>query len=125
MGHFVSFTQGIEMLQNQTKDQLGKSHQDNKVYNIQEMPLDAYLNSEADELATIGLKKLQEKPIVPLDPDTSINFHIEGKTITRDFKSTVREIIQLKPLRKFYCERFKWCDNIFDLIDWDVFRPVY
>ena len=102
-----------------------KSHQDDKVYDIQEMPLDAYLNSEADELATIGLKKLQEKPIVPLDPDTSIQFHIEGKTITRDFKQTVGIVIQLQPLRTFYCKRFKRSDNIFDEIDWDIFRPVY
>jgi hypothetical protein len=38
-----------------------KSHQDDKVYDVLEMPLNAYLNSEADELATIGLKRLQEK----------------------------------------------------------------
>ena len=60
-----------------------------------------------------------------MDPETCIQFHIEGRTITRNFKNTVREIIQLKPLRKFYCKRFKWSDNIFDLIDWDIFRPVY
>ncbi|OEU19894.1 hypothetical protein FRACYDRAFT_235957 [Fragilariopsis cylindrus CCMP1102] len=102
-----------------------KSHQDDMVFDEKAMPLDAYLNSEADELATIGLKRLQEKPIVPMDPNTCIQFHIEGRTITRNFKNTVREIIQLKPLRKFYCIRFKWSDNIFDLIDWDVFRPVY
>jgi hypothetical protein len=47
------------------------------------MPLDAYLNSEADELATIGLKRLQENPKVPLDPDTVIQFQIKGRTITR------------------------------------------
>jgi hypothetical protein len=41
------------------KIQWVKSHQDDKVYDKQEMPLDAYLNSEADELATIGLKRLQ------------------------------------------------------------------
>ncbi|OEU13908.1 hypothetical protein FRACYDRAFT_242262 [Fragilariopsis cylindrus CCMP1102] len=102
-----------------------KSHQDDMVFDEKTMPLDAYLNSEADELATIGLKRLQEKPIVPMDPNTCIQFHIEGRTITRNFKNTVREIIQLKPLRKFYCDRFKWSDNIFDLIDWDIFRPVY
>jgi len=102
-----------------------KSHQDDKVYDKTEMPLDAYLNSEADELATIGLKRLQEKPIVPMDPNTAIQFHIGGRTITRDFKKTVREIVQLPPLRKFYCERFGWSDNIFDIIDWDIFRPVY
>ncbi|OEU11448.1 hypothetical protein FRACYDRAFT_245187 [Fragilariopsis cylindrus CCMP1102] len=67
-----------------------KSHQDDMVFDEKTMPLNAYLNSEADELATIGLKRLQEKPIVPLDPHT-----------------------------------FKWSDNIFDLIDWDIFRPVY
>jgi ribonuclease HI len=102
-----------------------KSHQDDKVYDATEMPLNAYLNSEADELATIGLKRLQEKPVVPMDPDTVIQFHIKGRTITRDFKRTVREIVQLPPLRKFYCERFGWSENIFDSIDWDIFRPVY
>jgi hypothetical protein len=59
-----------------------KIHQDDKVYDAQEMPLDAYLNSEADELATTGLKRLQEKPIVPMDSGTIIQFHIEGRTIT-------------------------------------------
>jgi hypothetical protein len=102
-----------------------KSHQDDKVYDVTEMPLDAYLNSEADELATIGLKRLQKKPLVPMDPETAIQFHICGRTITRDFKRTVGEIIQLPQLRKFYCERFGWSDNIFDVIDWDIFRPVY
>ena len=102
-----------------------KSHQDEKTYDKQEMPIDAYLNSEADELATMGLKRLQQKPIVPMDPNTSIQFHIEGRTITRDFKSTVREMIQVQPLRKYYCNRFNWSDNIFDVIDWDIFRPVY
>jgi hypothetical protein len=89
------------------------------------MPLDAYLNSEADELATTGLKRLQEKPIVPPDPNAVVQFHIEGQTITRDFKKKVRETIQLKPLRNYYCNRFDRSDNIFDVIDWDVFRPVY
>ena len=98
-----------------------KSHRDDLVYDEKEMLLDAYLNSEADKLAMIGLKRLQEKPIVPMDPESSIQFHIEGRTITRDFKRTVRETILLQPLRKCYCHRFKWSDNIFDKIDWDIF----
>jgi hypothetical protein len=71
-----------------------KSHQDDKVYDAQEMLLDTYLNPEANELATTGLKRLQEKPIIPMDPDTVIQFSIGGRTITRDFKRTVREIVQ-------------------------------
>jgi hypothetical protein len=102
-----------------------KSHQDDKVYDATEMPLNAYLNSEANELATVGLKRLQEKPIVPMDPNTAIQFHIRGRTITRDLKRTVRETIQLPPLRDYYCERFGWSEEIFEAIDWDIFRPVY
>jgi hypothetical protein len=34
-------------------------------------------------------------------------------------------MIQVHPLRNFYCSRFEWSDNIFDAIDWDIFRPVY
>jgi hypothetical protein len=38
-----------------------KSHQDDRVYDATPMPLDTYLNfEEADELATTGLKHLQE-----------------------------------------------------------------
>jgi hypothetical protein len=101
-----------------------KSHQDDKVYESTDMPLETYLNSEADELATTGLKRLQEKPIVPMDPDTVIQFSIGGRTIPRDFKRTVGEILQLPTIRKFYCERFGCSDYIFDIIDWDIFSPV-
>jgi hypothetical protein len=60
-----------------------------------------------------------------MDPESIIQFHIEGRTITRDFKKTVREIIQLPHLQRYYCERFGWNDKIFHTIDWDIFRPVY
>jgi hypothetical protein len=85
------------------------------------MLLDAYLNSEADESATTRLKRPQEKPLVPMDPNAVVQFHIAGRTITRDSKTTLRETIQLILLRDYY----EWSDNIFDVIDWDVFRPVY
>ena len=68
------------------------------VFDKEAMPLNAYLNSEADELATKGLKRLQEKPKVPMDPETAIQFHINNRTITRDLKQTTREIIHLIPL---------------------------
>jgi hypothetical protein len=98
-----------------------KSHQDDIVYYTKEMPLDAYLNSEADKLATTGLKRLQTKQQVPMDPETDIQFHIEGRTITRDFKKTVRTIITLPPLQEFLCKRFKWSKNTIDTINWEIF----
>ena len=95
------------------------------VFDKEAMPLNAYLHSEVDELATIGLKRPQEKLKVPMDPETAIQFHINNRTITRDLKQTTREIVHLIPLKKYYCGRFGWSGNIFDLIDWDIFRPVY
>jgi hypothetical protein len=102
-----------------------KSHQDDKEYVDTDMPVDAYLNSEADELATYGLKLLQEKPRVPMDPNISIQFHLKGRTITRDLKKTARGIITLPKLQEYYCSKFGWNDTVFDSVDWDVFRPVY
>ena len=65
-----------------------KSHQeDDLVFDIKEMPLNAYLNLEADEVATIGLKRLQEKPKVPMDPDTAIQFHIGNLDYNRRFQA--------------------------------------
>ena len=68
------------------------------MYTYTAMPVNAYLNSEADELATIGLKLLQEKPRVPMDPHTAIQFHLKGRTITCDFKWSVRGILSMSPL---------------------------
>ena len=76
-------------------------------------------------MATTGLKWLQEKPFIPMDPDTIVQFYIQGRTITRDFKRTLCKMIQPAPLRNFYYNRFYWSDNIFDAVDWDIFRPAY
>ena len=68
------------------------------------MPLNTCLNLQAVKLATTGLKRLQEKPLVPMGPNIIIQFHIEGREltkITRDFKRTVREIVELPPIQKF------------------------
>jgi len=39
--------------------------QDDIVYDKKEMPLDAYLNSEADELATTELERIQNGHTIP------------------------------------------------------------
>ncbi|MGK3747567.1 MAG: hypothetical protein ACI90V_014431 [Bacillariaceae sp.] len=31
----------------------------------------------------------------------------------------------MPPLCKFYLDKFGWRENIFDTVDWDIFRPVY
>jgi hypothetical protein len=107
-----------------------KSHHDDKVYNKTEIPVDAYLNSETDELATFGLKYTPGKTESTHGPThththTAIQFHLMGRTITRDFKRSVRKILSLSPLRQYYCNKFGWSDTVFDTVDWAIFRPVY
>ena len=60
-----------------------------------------------------------------MDPATAIQYDINNRTITKDLKQITREIIHLIPLTKYYCGRFGWSENIFDIIDWDKFRPIY
>jgi hypothetical protein len=64
-----------------------KSHQDDKEYDKNEMPLDAYLNSEADELATTGLKRLQEKPKAPFVGIKSVIESRRSNRVSMVFKS--------------------------------------
>jgi protein-L-isoaspartate O-methyltransferase len=54
-----------------------KSHQDERVYDKTPMPIDAYLNSEADQLATKGPKRLQENPKYQWTQTRSFNFTSE------------------------------------------------
>ena len=71
------------------------------------------------------MKKLKEKPKVRMDPDTIVQYHLKGRTITRDLKQSIREILSVLPLKKYYFDKFGWSDTIFDTVDWDIFRRVY
>jgi hypothetical protein len=64
--------------------------------------------------------KLSRKALV-----ATVQFHLMGRTVTHDFKRSVREILALPPLRQYYCNKFGWSNTIFDTVDWAIFRPVY
>ena len=79
----------------------------------------------ADTLATTALHVLDPKPHVPFNPDTQIQLDYWGCTITRNLKPTLREKLQLPALQQYYEDRMQWSSTTFDVIDWDIFRPVY
>lgn len=97
------------------------SHKDDKKKKLE---LETQLNVHADELVTIGLQRLCSKQHVPLDPDSKVQLHFEGMTITRNLKKNIRGLIQLQPLKSYHCRRFDWTSDGFDSIDWDIFSPV-
>ena len=65
------------------------------------------------------------KPMVPMDPSSEVMFHFRNRTITRDFKRTMRHNISLPVLMSYYMTRFGWTAKIFNKIDWDNFGPAY
>ena len=90
-----------------------------------ELTLGAKLNIVADELTTEGLNSLFPKPIVPMDPDSCVQIHMNENTITRDLKKHVRYSIGIKELDKYNLERFKWSKSTHRNIEWDTFSAAF
>ena len=99
------------------------SHQDDD--KVSELDQAAQLNIKVDALATQGLNKLDSRPKVPMDPTSEVLLHQRGQTITRDYKVSIRNNIQLLVLEKYYQERFGWTNTLYGKIDWSISSPVY
>ena len=92
---------------------------------MSELDQAAQLNIKADALATQGLNTLDSRPKVLMDPMSEVLLHHRGRTITRDYKVSIRNNIQLLVLEKYYQERFGWTNTVYGKIDWSIFSPVY
>ena len=101
-----------------------ESHQDD-YDSDHELTLGAKLNIVADELATEGLNSLLPKLIVPMDPDSCVQIHMNGVTVTRDLKRYVRYSIGVKNIAKYYFKRFEWSKSIGRNIEWNVFSAAF
>ena len=102
------------------------SHQDDdRDKDIAKLSEAAQLNIKADALATQGLDKLELDPRVPMDPSAEVLLHQQGRTITRDYKVSMRSNIQLLVLEQYYQKRFGWTNSVYGKIDWSIFTPVY
>ena len=69
----------------------------------------------------------KHKPRVPFDPATKIqlNVNVNGQTMKHNIKRTLRKIIHLPALQKYYEHQLDWFSTTFDTVDWDIFRLVY
>ena len=61
------------------------------------------------------MKKLQEEPKFPMDPDTVVQYYLKGRTIIRDLKQSIRKILSVPQLKKYYFDKFGWSNTIFDI----------
>ena len=60
-----------------------------------------------------------------MDPTAEVLLHQQGRTITRDYKVSIRSNIQLLVLEDYYQKRFGWTNKEYGQIDWWIFSPVY
>ena len=60
-----------------------------------------------------------------MDPSVEVLLHQQGRTITRDYKVSMRGNIQLLVLEAYYQRRFGWTNSEYGKIDWWIFIPVY
>ena len=60
-----------------------------------------------------------------MDPHSCVQVHINGCTITRNLKQTVRYSIGVKELANYYCSRFEWSKRTCENIEWAIFGAAY
>ena len=64
----------------------------------------ALLSIEANALVTESLKSGHKKEKIPIDPNTCVQVHVHGNTITRDLKRIVQRITKTAPLMRYYVD---------------------
>ena len=80
-----------------------RSHQDDDSdVDITKLSVGTKLNIKADALATQGLDKLELNSTVPMNPPSEVLLHQRGRTITRDYKVSMRSNIQLIVMEEYY-----------------------
>ena len=100
------------------------SHQDNHKP-VDQLPLPAQLNVEADTMATAGLQAAQPTPHVTFDPTCQASLVVRGATCTGDIKPAIRASHHLQPLLTYYNQRFEWSQQTSETIDWQIFQVPF
>ena len=102
------------------------SHQDHDPdFDITKLSVAIKLNIKTDALATQGLDRLESNPRVLTNPLSEVLLHQWGRTITKDYKLSMRSNIQLLVMEEYYQQRFRWTNSEYRKIDWFIFAPVY
>jgi hypothetical protein len=99
-----------------------RGHQDDTTP-TEELDLLVQLNIEADKYAgDFRIRRGEYRPIIPLMPTRSVSLDIDGKTVHRNFKTTIRDAIHGTALLEEMQVRYSWPDGTLELIDWEAHR---
>jgi hypothetical protein len=99
-----------------------RGHQDDTTQ-AKDMDLLAQLNVKADKYAgDFRFWQGEYRPIIPLMPTPSVSLNIDGKTIHRNFKTTIRDAIHGTALLQEMQVHYNWPNGTLELIDWEAHR---
>ena len=99
-----------------------KGHQD-KDNPYSTLPFLAQLNVDADKHAgDFRLAHGLYRPLISLSPTRPISLELSGRSIHRNYKSSIRDAAHAGPLLQRLLERNSWHPNVPDSIDWDAHR---
>jgi hypothetical protein len=96
-----------------------KGHQDDRVP-LEELPLSAQMNCEADKWADEYLTQYPDKDHthVPLLPTAGCQLNLPHGTITYNLKRALTLARHAPPMRAKLCHKNEWSDADFDNINW-------
>jgi ribonuclease HI len=101
-----------------------KGHQD-ATQNYHQLTLSAQLNCEADELATAFTTSgdYHSPTVIPL-PHTPASLLLHNNSVTGHIKFRVREAASTPPLHRYLCHRFRWDEEVIQMIDWKIYSYI-
>lgn len=101
-----------------------KGHQD-ATQNYHQLTLSAQLNCEADELATAFTTSgdYHSPTVIPL-PHTPASLLLHNNLVTGHINFRVREAASTPPLHRYLCHRFRWDEEVIQMIDWKIYSYI-
>eukprot|EP00978_Attheya_sp_CCMP212_P037101 scaffold172824_cov47-Attheya_sp.AAC.1 len=94
-----------------------KGHQTPK--EDEELPCEATLNIEADDLANEARDETSDHPDTFFQyPASKVMLYIRGQPITRNIAREIRFAWTSQDLHQYMTDKFNWKENTADLIDW-------
>jgi hypothetical protein len=79
---------------------------------------EALLNSKCDELATEARSMRPPTTKIPILPQSRATFTINDSQVSSQYIHQIRSAALSQDLREYYMEKYQWCNNTIDLIQW-------
>jgi hypothetical protein len=97
-----------------------KSHQDDEVDSVLELPWPAQLNVVCDHLASRQLSTCQLHTTVPMNPYCNAYLTIDKKSCSSHIRKSMFDAASSPRIREYLQRKFPWDDDTFDSIEWSA-----